>query len=167
MGNRIFELMFLILFSQTCRSAVLNLFHSSDISQNWHIFKAESSVLWPMILEHSPFSKSAATCNMTLKRILRALNLSGGGGTVPCIVNLGTRWRWVVSFTPRLFYTKVRAHRTLGDKRLGRPQIRSGRCGEERNPMVAPSGIWVPLVLCSLYSNLSGKSNHEIDWPNV
>jgi hypothetical protein len=26
------------------------------------------------------------------------------GGIVPCVLNLGTRWRWVVSFTPRTLY---------------------------------------------------------------
>jgi hypothetical protein len=28
----------------------------------------------------------------------------GSGSIAPCIRNLGTRWRWVVSFTPRPFY---------------------------------------------------------------
>jgi hypothetical protein len=28
----------------------------------------------------------------------------GSGGIAPCILDLGTRWRWVVSFTPRSLY---------------------------------------------------------------
>jgi hypothetical protein len=30
----------------------------------------------------------------------------GSGDTVPCILNIGTRWRWVVSFTPRPIYSR-------------------------------------------------------------
>jgi hypothetical protein len=29
----------------------------------------------------------------------------GSGCIDPLILDLGTRWKWVVSFTPRLFYT--------------------------------------------------------------
>jgi hypothetical protein len=39
------------------------------------------------------------------------------------ILDLVTRWRWVVSFTPRYSL----------DRRLGGPQSRSGRCGEVKN----------------------------------
>jgi len=28
----------------------------------------------------------------------------GSGSIVPCILNLGTRWRWVVSFTSQPLY---------------------------------------------------------------
>jgi len=28
----------------------------------------------------------------------------GSGGIAHCILNLGTRWRWVVSFMPRKLY---------------------------------------------------------------
>ena len=31
------------------------------------------------------------------------------GGIAPLILNIGTRWRWVVSFTPRPLYRKVKA----------------------------------------------------------
>jgi hypothetical protein len=33
----------------------------------------------------------------------------GSGGIAPRILNLGTRWRWVVSFTPRPLYPRERA----------------------------------------------------------
>jgi len=32
----------------------------------------------------------------------------GSGGIAPCVLDLGTRWRWVVSFTPRPLYPKGR-----------------------------------------------------------
>jgi hypothetical protein len=35
----------------------------------------------------------------------------GSGGIAPHILNLGTRWRWVVSFTPRPLYPLGRAPR--------------------------------------------------------
>jgi len=41
-----------------------------------------------------------------------ALKTYGGGGSgyiVPRIFNLGTRWRWVVNFTPRMLYPGERA----------------------------------------------------------
>jgi hypothetical protein len=43
------------------------------------------------------------------------------------ILVLGTRWRWVVSFTP---LPGERSPRNPLDMRLGGPQSRSGRCGE-------------------------------------
>jgi hypothetical protein len=40
-------------------------------------------------------------------------------------LDLGTGWRWVVSFMSRLFYPRNRLYRKLGG-----PQILPGRCGE-------------------------------------
>jgi hypothetical protein len=50
----------------------------------------------------------------------------GSGGVALRIINIGTRWRRVASFTLRSLY--------LGyplDRKLGGPQSRSGRGGEE------------------------------------
>jgi hypothetical protein len=49
------------------------------------------------------------------------------------ILDLGTRWRWVVSFTTLPRYPRGRGPRYPLDRRLGEPQSRSGRCGEEKN----------------------------------
>jgi hypothetical protein len=54
----------------------------------------------------------------------------GSGGITPHFLHLGTRWRWVVSFTLRLLYPQ--------DGRLGGPQSRSGRGGEEKNSQLLP-----------------------------
>jgi len=35
---------------------------------------------------------------------VRNEDVSVNGGTVPRILNMGIRWRWVVSFTPRPLY---------------------------------------------------------------
>jgi hypothetical protein len=47
--------------------------------------------------------------------------------------NLGTGWRWVVSFTPRPIYSQGKSSWYPLDRRLGGPQSCSGRGGEEKN----------------------------------
>jgi hypothetical protein len=49
------------------------------------------------------------------------------GGIALRILNLDTRWRWVVSFTSRPLYPRYPV-----DRRLGGPQRRCGREGEEK-----------------------------------
>jgi hypothetical protein len=67
----------------------------------------------------------------------------GNGCIAPCILDLGTRWRWVVSFTPRPLYPKKKSPWYPLDRRLGGPQSRSGRGGEEKNSQTPP-GIEPP-----------------------
>jgi hypothetical protein len=47
------------------------------------------------------------------------------------ILNLGTKWRWVVRFTPRPLYSRGNSPWYPLDKKLIGPQSRSGRCGVE------------------------------------
>jgi hypothetical protein len=61
----------------------------------------------------------------------------GSGGIAP-FFDLGTRWRRVVNFTPRPLYPRERAPGTHLDRRLGGPQSRSGRGGEEKNSQPPP-----------------------------
>jgi len=51
----------------------------------------------------------------------------GSGCMTPHILNLGTRWRRVVSFTPRPLFPRYPFDRTLRG-----PQNRPGRGGEEK-----------------------------------
>jgi hypothetical protein len=51
----------------------------------------------------------------------------GSGCIAPRILDLGTRWRWVVSFTPRPLYPQGKSHWYPLDRKLGEPQSRSGR----------------------------------------
>ena len=37
------------------------------------------------------------------------LGIGGSGGVATLVLNFGTRWRWVVSFTLRLLYPEARA----------------------------------------------------------
>jgi hypothetical protein len=51
----------------------------------------------------------------------------GNGDIPPRILDLGTRWRRVVSFTPRPLYPQRRSTCYLLDRRLGGPRRRFGR----------------------------------------
>jgi hypothetical protein len=57
----------------------------------------------------------------------------GGGSTAPLILDLGTRWRWVVSFTPLPRYPQRKSPWYTLDRGLGGPQRHSGHGGEEKN----------------------------------
>jgi hypothetical protein len=56
----------------------------------------------------------------------------GNGGITTCIFNLGTRWRWVVSFTPRPLYPRGMRHRYPLDRGLGGSQTQSWHGSEEK-----------------------------------
>jgi hypothetical protein len=53
--------------------------------------------------------------------------------------DLGTRWRWVVSFTPRPLYPRGKRPWYPLSRRLGGPQSRSGRGGVEKNSHPLPA----------------------------
>jgi hypothetical protein len=61
-----------------------------------------------------------------------------GGGIAPRIIDLGTRWRWVVTFTPQPLYPQGNSHWYKLDRRLGGTQSRYGRGGGERNSQPLP-----------------------------
>jgi len=54
----------------------------------------------------------------------------GSGNTAPCILNLGTKLRWAISFTPRPLYLRTKSPWYPFDRRLGRLYSRSGHGGE-------------------------------------
>jgi hypothetical protein len=57
----------------------------------------------------------------------------GIGDIAPGILDLGTRWRWVVSFTSRPLYPQGKRPWYQLDRRVGGPQNWSGPGGEEKN----------------------------------
>jgi hypothetical protein len=59
--------------------------------------------------------------------------------------DLGTRWRWVVSFTPRPLYPPGKNPGYPLDMRLGGTQSRSGRGGEEKSSQHLP-GLEPPFI---------------------
>jgi hypothetical protein len=62
----------------------------------------------------------------------------GNGSIAPRILDLGTRWRRVVSFTPRPLYLQGKSPWYSLDRRLGGPQSRSERGGDEKNSQPLP-----------------------------
>jgi hypothetical protein len=62
----------------------------------------------------------------------------GSGGIAPCILDLGTNWRCVVSFTPRPLYAQGKSPWYPLDMRLGGPPCQSEHSGEEKNSQALP-----------------------------
>jgi hypothetical protein len=62
----------------------------------------------------------------------------GSGGIAPRILNLGTRWRWVVGFTPRPLYPQGKSPRYPLDRRLGGTRAVLGAVDEEKNSLPLP-----------------------------
>jgi hypothetical protein len=62
----------------------------------------------------------------------------GSGCVDPHFLDLGTSWRWVVTFTSRPLYPRGKNPLYPLDTRLGGPQSRSGRRGEEK--ILDPAG---------------------------
>jgi hypothetical protein len=54
------------------------------------------------------------------------------------ILDIGTRWRWVVSFTPWPLYHQEKSNQYPLDRRLGGPQSRSRWCTVEKNVVALP-----------------------------
>jgi hypothetical protein len=70
----------------------------------------------------------------------------GSGGIAPLILNLGTRWKWVVSFTPQPPYSVGNTGRYPFVRTLGGSNSRSGRGGEEKNPIIVIAANWTRVV---------------------
>jgi hypothetical protein len=68
----------------------------------------------------------------------RHVDVFGSAGVAPRILDLGTRWRWVVSFTPRPLYPQGKCPFYPLDRRLGGPQSRSWHGSEEENSQPPP-----------------------------
>jgi hypothetical protein len=80
------------------------------------------------------------------------------------ILNLGTRWMRVATFTPLPFKPQGNGPRYPMDRRLGGPQSRTGRCDDEKNALFPP-GIepQFPRSSSRLIYRLS-YSAHSISW---
>jgi hypothetical protein len=62
----------------------------------------------------------------------------GSGDIAPCILDLGTRWRWVVSFMPQPLYPQGKSPWYPLDRRLGGAQGQSGHSSEDKNSQPLP-----------------------------
>jgi hypothetical protein len=83
--------------------------------------------------------------------------------------NLGSRWMWLVSFTPRPLYPQGKSPWYPLDRRPGGPQSRSGRGGEEKNSQPQP-GIEarIPIVQPVAHLKVSGVAawSENCKWYN-
>jgi hypothetical protein len=69
----------------------------------------------------------------------------GSGDIISRILDLGIRWKWVVSFTLRPFYFLGKSLPYPLNRRLGGPQSRSRRGDEEKNSQLLP-GLEPPII---------------------
>jgi hypothetical protein len=70
------------------------------------------------------------------------------------ILDLGTRCKWVVSFTLLPLYSRGNRPRHPLDRKLGGPQSRSGRCEEDKN--LPPAG--------NTTRSVQPVARHYTDW---
>jgi hypothetical protein len=109
--------------------------------------------LWLCNLCRRPYLQESSSPPPTLsgmtQQALRGENVSrtnegvwGNGCIDPHCLDLGTGWRWMVSFTPLPLYPRGKSPRYPLDRRLGWPQSQSGRRGEEK--ILGPSGTRTP-----------------------
>jgi hypothetical protein len=77
---------------------------------------------------------------------LRDGDVWGSGCIDPHILDLGVRWRWVVSFTPRPLYPQgnIPVFKVQG---LDETHNQSGRCGMERSFVPTGTGTTAPRPL--------------------
>jgi hypothetical protein len=86
----------------------------------------------------NPTIKFKARLSLCFNWAPRHDGVLGSGGIAPRILDLGTRWRWVVSLAPRRFTSQVKSPWCPIGRRLGRPQSRFGYGGEEKNSQPLP-----------------------------
>jgi hypothetical protein len=70
---------------------------------------------------------------------------SGSVGIAPRVLDLGTRWRWVVSFTPWPLYTQGKSPWYTLDRRFVGHNSQSGRGGKEKKSQPL-SGLDPPII---------------------
>jgi hypothetical protein len=91
----------------------------------------------------------------------------GNGSIAPRILDPGTRlWR-VVNFTPRPLYPQGKSPWYSSDRRLGGPQSRSGRGGEQKNSQQL-SGLEPPFIqpVAQRYTQ-NFRRKHRVMLPGV
>jgi hypothetical protein len=80
---------------------------------------------------------------------------------VPHFLDLGTSWRWVVSFTPQPLYPRGKSPRYPLDRRLGGPQSRSGHV-QKRKSLTLPG-----LELQPLGRSARSQSLYRLRYPGT
>jgi hypothetical protein len=102
---------------------------------------------------------------------LHAVTTYWGSGSIAPL-NAGTRWRWLVNFTPRPLCPQCKRTRYQLNRRLGVPQSHSGRGGEEMrwvefNEKCTAANLTVKSVQIRrqlLEHNPNGRGYYETSW---
>jgi hypothetical protein len=79
-----------------------------------------------------PLSKETATVYRVYSCMKNSIHM-GEWSYSSTILDLGTRWRWVVRFIPKSFYSQGKSPQYPLNRRLGGLQSQSGCYGEEKN----------------------------------
>jgi hypothetical protein len=105
--------------------------HFRDCSvRNFYHYKVATSLTWfkiefsgghwyLFVFNHQGFV-SKLFCKGKVVPVLK--DVWGSGSIAPRILDPGTRWRWVVSFTSRPLYHQGKSSRYQLDRRIGGPQ---------------------------------------------
>jgi hypothetical protein len=118
--------------------------HCSPHTSTWQtIPKLTAHILNSYYSNESPGYVQSCKVNLSLCLTNEPLHPEGvwGSGCIdPHFLDLGTSWRWAVSFTPLLLYPRGKSPRYPLDRRLGGPQIWSGQ--HEGEKILDPTGTW-------------------------
>jgi hypothetical protein len=93
---------------------------------------------------------------------LRHEGVLGSGSIVPRVLDLSTRWKWMVNFTPRPLYPQGKSPWYPLGRRLGGLQSQSERGGERKNSQPLP--VLEPPII----QTVAQRYTTEISWlPNT
>jgi hypothetical protein len=126
-------------------------YYLTCVKQFWH----DNMLGWEKGAEESMWAQEEgcykgwkAKLSMCLTNYaLRHEGVWGSGCIDPHFLDLGTSWRWVVSFTPRPLYPRGKSPRYPLYRRFGGPQNRSGQHGEEE--ILTPTATRTPTLRSS------------------
>jgi hypothetical protein len=95
-----------------------------------YLYRNFSNNLPSFLAQYLRQGEGKVKLSLCFNRAPRHGGLLRSGNIDPHVLDLGTGWRWMVSFTVQL-YPQRKTRRYLLDRRLGGPQSRSGCSGEE------------------------------------
>jgi hypothetical protein len=123
----------------------------------YKLFKIQQLQIWRRFAWWLLINVANAVVPVHFNWAPRLEGVLGSGGIAPHILD-GTRWRCVVSFTTRPLYPHGKRPSYPLDRRLGGPQGRFGRCGEEINSHPLP-GLEPPIV-----QPVAHRCTAELSW---
>jgi hypothetical protein len=100
---------------------------NSRTAKNWGSGKRCTRLNAVLIMKQSVQWEVKLKLPLCLNKYHAMKTYWGSGNIATCILNVGTRWRWVVNFTPRLIDPQAKSPPQPVDRRLGGPESWSGR----------------------------------------